>query len=326
MAVSEQGRYPTLTKGLSFDTAIFGLRWSAQDTVQLQRIIWHQNSFLPSQPAAPLSGALQPFSDVAQQMAVELVDGSPGLLAKNQLRKTLLRLPADAHYMALHQLQAFQTTDDPFRKAQLAHQVSNLAFWSQWLIRGVLFEGKLHGEPFTEAVIPAPLSTVAAMNNAALGRQQLEFVYDDYTLKAATLPTHLDFERLDYDNPTAILAAIASIQTSVGFNDVQGGRPEHNFRFNHVLMEWQMGGALRGFAQVVAGDVSGWSLIATAAERAHKVFKTMLINTPADSYPAVRLPIKGVRGALGSVYPLHGVFYEGLGSDTFHDGRLVLLR
>lgn len=323
MLAGQQGRYPTLTQGLSYDTAIFGLRWTAQDTVQLQRSIWHENSFLPTRPAAPLSGALQVFSDVAQQMSVELADGSPGLLAKNQLRKTLLQLPATAHFVALDLLQAFQKAQTPAQKARLAQQVSDLAFWSQWLIRGVLFEGKLQGERFTEAMIPAPLSTVTAMANAALGRQQLEFVYDDYTLKAATLPTDVDFDHLDYDNPAAILAAVASIQTSVGFNDVQGGRPEHNFRFNHVLMEWQMGGAFRGFAQVMAGDINGWQLIATAAERAHKVFKTMLVNTPPESYPAVRLPIKGVRGATGSVYPSHGVFYEGLGADEFRNGPSV---
>ena len=323
LTAGAQGRYPTLAKGLSFNTAIFGLRWSVQDTVQLQRVIWHQQSFLPAQPAAPLTGSLQPLSDVAQQMAIELADGRPGLLAQNQLRATVRQLPSALHFLVLSQLYDFQTTQNPVHKAMLAQHVSDVAFWSQWLIRGVLFEGKLHGESFTEGMIPAPLSTVAAMTNAALGRQQLEFVYDDYTLKAATLPEQLDFESLDYDNPAAILAAIASIQTPVGFNDVKGGRPEHNFRFNHVLMEWQMHGALRGFAQVLAGDISGWQLIATAAERAHKVFKTMLVNTPAESYPAVRLPIKGVRGALGSVYPLHGVFYQGLGSDTFHDGQFL---
>ena len=44
----------------------------------------------------------------------------------------------------------------------------------------------------------------------------------------------------------------------------------------------------------------------------------MLAGTPPDSYPAIRLPIKGVRGACGSVYHKHGVFYEGVGSDVYH--------
>ncbi len=311
------GQYPTLNKGLSYDMAIFGLRWKPQHTTQLQNVIWQQESFLPTKPAQPLLGSFQALSDVAQNMAIELPDGTEGLLARNQLRKAVQQLPAAWHFSVLKLLQKFQTTTNPLQQNQLAHTISDVAFWSQWLIRGVLFEGKLHGERFTEGIIPAPLSTIAAMTNAALGRQQLEFVYDDYTLKAATLPGHVDFEALDYDNPVAILEAIGSIRTPVGFNDMQGGRPEHNFRFNHVLMEWQMRGALRGFNQVLAGDVGGWQLIATAAERAHKVFKTMLVNTPAESYPAVRLPIKGVRGALGSVYPLHGVFYEGIGADEF---------
>ena len=33
----------------------------------------------------------------------------------------------------------------------------------------------------------------------------------------------------------------AAIDTPVGFNDVKGGMPEHNFRHNHSLMEWQVG-------------------------------------------------------------------------------------
>ena len=83
---------------------------------------------------------------------------------------------AALHFLVLSQLYDFQTTQNPVHKAMLAQHVSDVAFWSQWLIRGVLFEGKLHGESFTEGMIPAPLSTVAAMTNAALGRQQLEFV------------------------------------------------------------------------------------------------------------------------------------------------------
>ena len=43
----------------------------------------------------------------------------------------------------------------------------------------------------------------------------------------------------------------------------------------------------------------------------------MLHKTPHDSYPMIRLPIKGVRGACGSVYHKHGAFYEGVGSDEF---------
>jgi hypothetical protein len=43
----------------------------------------------------------------------------------------------------------------------------------------------------------------------------------------------------------------------------------------------------------------------------------MLKNTPAHSYPSIRLPIKGVRGACGTVYHKHGVFYEGCGNETY---------
>jgi hypothetical protein len=38
-------------------------------------------------------------------------------------------------------LQTFKKEADPAVKNMLGQQISDLAFWSQWLIRGVLFEG-----------------------------------------------------------------------------------------------------------------------------------------------------------------------------------------
>jgi hypothetical protein len=48
--------------------------------------------------------------------------------------------------------------------------------------------------------------------------------------------------------------------------------------------------------------------------------------SPPESYPKIRLPIKGVRGALGTVYHKHGVFYEGVGSDEYvlEDGPRIM--
>lgn len=68
--------------------------------------------------------------------------------------------------------------------------------------------------------------------------------------------------------------------------------------------------------------VDGWADVAQAAERAHKVFKTMMTGTPVDSYPLVRLIIKGTREGAGNVYDEHGVFYEGCGPDKYmHEGK-----
>lgn len=106
---------------------------------------------------------------------------------------------------------------------------------------------------------------------------------------------------------------------------MSGGQPEHNFRHNHSLMEFQMLGAFEGLEKVLDGDINGWKLIVDAARKANKVFKTMLQNTPPLSYPMIRLPIKGVRGACGSVYHKHGVFYEGVGSDTYMKAGKTLL-
>jgi hypothetical protein len=90
-------------------------------------------------------------------------------------------------------------------------------------------------------------------------------------------------------------------------------------------MEWQMRRAFSGVKKVLDGDKGGWDYIVEAARRANKVFKTMLMNTPAESYPRVRLPIKGVRGGCGSVYHPHGVFYEGVGADTYEtkEGKII---
>ena len=71
--------------------------------------------------------------------------------------------------------------------------------------------------------------------------------------------------------------------------------------------------------------------------QANRVFHTMLAGTPPATYPQIRLPIKGVRGACGSVYHKHGVFYEGVGADEYHEkkqgmplvhteGQLILTR
>jgi hypothetical protein len=215
-------------------------------------------------------------------------------------------------------LRNFQLEQDLTKKSELGQAISNVAFWSQWLIRGVLFEGKLHGEVYCQDAVRAPLSMIAFAANAALGRHQIEFVYDDYTLKAAEFSALVDLDTdVDYDSPTSIINAVAGIRTPVGFNSVVGGSPEHNFRHIHTLMEYQMKRAFRGGEQVLSGDVQGWEHVVEAARRANRVFHTMLHNTTPDSYPMIRLPIKGIRGACGTVYHPHGVFYEGVGSDEY---------
>eukprot|EP00756_Hemistasia_phaeocysticola_P007887 Hpha_TRINITY_DN14430_c0_g5::TRINITY_DN14430_c0_g5_i1::g.157502::m.157502 len=319
--------YPTLYNGLRYEVEVFGRRWTTESTKEVQKHVWNSESFLPSKPAATLEGT--PFavlSDIASQQAVTLPDGSGGLLSKNELRNAVnTRLcGADDRMKIVSEfidgvMVPFTTNPTP----EAAQLMSNVAFWSQWLIRGYLFEGKLFGEKSTAPAIPAPLSCLAYASNAALGRHQIEFVYDDYTLKAAEFPTDRTFLELNYDDPQEILRYIADIKTPVGFLDRSGPNPEHNFRHNHSLMEQQMKLAFSGYHRMSADNASaddlvqGWTEIAEAARRAHLVFKTMMSGTPAASYPMVRLPIKGVRGACGNVYPTHGVFYENCGTDTY---------
>jgi hypothetical protein len=259
-------------------------------------------------------------------MAVTLRDGSSGLLAQNKLRSSVEATITNKHFTAtMDLLQSFKTEKDEAKKKEIGIMISDVAFWAQWLIRGVLFEGKLHWEMYCQDVVGAPLAKIAFAANAALGRHQIEFVYDDYTLKAASFPPEELLENIDYDSSEDILKSVALIETPVGFNDMAGGAPEHNFRHNHSLMEWQMKAAFQGLNDIIDGKEAGWDLIVESARRANRVFHTMLTNTPPDTYPAIRLPIKGVRGACGTVYHNHGVFYEGVGTQEFAnaDGKLL---
>jgi hypothetical protein len=317
-------QYPTPGLGHEFRINIFGLLYSVNDINALQECIFDETSFLPKMPVQPLledaSSPLSDISDIASRMAMTLDDGiEPGLLAKNELRKTVAQTLNESHFVAtMNLLQAFKHEKDATKKRELGQKISNVAFWAQWLIRGVLFEGKLHWELFCQEAIRSPLSKIAYAANAALGRHQIEFVYDDYTLKAAQFPDNFDFVKdVDYDSQDSIMDAVARIKTPVGFNSMKGGTPEHNFRHIHSLMEFQMKGAFKGSEQILSGDPAGWNDIVEAAKRANRIFHTMLQNTPPESYPKIRLPIKGVRGACGSVYHKHGVFYEGVGSDEY---------
>jgi len=115
---------------------------------------------------------------------------------------------------------------------------------------------------------------------------QIEFVYDDYTLKAATFPEGVDMDAVDYDSQAAILEAVSKIRTPVGFNDMQGGMPEHNFRHNHSLMEYQMKRAFVGTEKILSGDAGGWDDVVEAARRANRVFHTMLVHAYILHWPA----------------------------------------
>lgn len=284
-----RGMYPTPGDGHEFRMNIFGLLYSTDDIMALQNCIWTSSSFLPRQPARPLQkhhldgafSSLCDLSDIAGEMAVERMDGAPGLLAKNELRQAVASTLDDSHFCAaMDLLQAFKTEKHASRKQALGQAVSDLAFWSQWLLRGVLFEGKLHWQLYCQDAVRAPLSKIAFAANAALGRHQIEFVYDDYTLKAAKFPEDFDMEAdVDYDDPKSIVDAVASIETPVGFNSVKGGSPEHNFRHVHSLMEYQMKRAFVGGDKILAGDAGGWDDVVEAARRANRVFQTMLRNT-----------------------------------------------
>ena len=97
-------------------------------------------------------------------------EGGFGLLGHNKFREEV-----DGVIVPKRQglLNSFMTILRIFQKSptfHLAQLISDVAVWVQWLIRGYLFEGKLHGEIYCHPMIPAPLSTIAFAANAAMGR------------------------------------------------------------------------------------------------------------------------------------------------------------
>ena len=166
--------YPTPGHGHDFKMSIFGLTYSVDDINKLQDCIWTNESFLPKQPAQPLpeSSGLSVLSDIAMTMAIVLNDKSTaGLLAQNKLRSTIHeRLTNDHFVITMKLLKSFKFEGSPEKKAVFGQQISDIAFFVQWLIRGYLFEGKLNYEMYCADVIPEPLSKIAYAANAALGR------------------------------------------------------------------------------------------------------------------------------------------------------------
>lgn len=166
--------YPTPGAGHDFKMQIFGLTFSVEDINNLQEAIWTNESFLPRTFAKqlPASTGLNALSDIASRMAILLEDNStPGLLADNKLRKTVDSTLSNEHFVhTMRLLKSFKTEENWTKKQEIGQLISDVAFFSQWLIRGYLFEGKLHYEMFCEDVIPEPLSKIAFAANAALGR------------------------------------------------------------------------------------------------------------------------------------------------------------
>ena len=188
--------YPTPGNGHEFRMQIFGMNFMIQDILDLQDCIWNDNSFLPNDSASPLSesSGLSDLSNIASSMTFTLADKSKnGLLSHNQLRVKVKETLNEKHFQSFMKLlKNFKIETNPEEKIKIGKQISDTAFWAQWLIRGYLFEGKLHFEVFCEDVIPSSLAKIAFAANAALGRHQIEFVYDDYTLKAAKFPENFD--------------------------------------------------------------------------------------------------------------------------------------
>ena len=325
--VNSPGQFPRLGKGLDYDISIFGLTLKPQHILDIQKATWGGDSFLPKRIAHPPKGRLGDLSEISEKMPVKLRDGTRGLLAQNKTRYAIENLHQNLFEDFMGLLENFISSTSELEKTLLAHQLSDICFETQWLTRGYLFEGKLHGETYTADVVPTPLSQLLFASCYATGMQQVEFIYHNYTLLDGKLPDE-DPLTVNVDNPKEILDYIASISARTGFNDVGGGNPEHNFRHNHTFMEAQMRLAFKGWDLVKQGNKEeGMNLVITAAERAHKIFKTMLSGTPAHpttdkiGYADIRLPIAGVLGKAGSVYPPHGVAYDECGIDTFELGN-----
>ena len=123
--------YPTPGKGHQFQMNIFGLLYDQDAVTELQTHVWNRESFLPTSPAKPLAGTLSDLSDIAQQMAMELKDGSAGLLAKNKLRSSVRERLNEQHFVSvMNLLKEFKTTKDPAQKKARRMAAVRLNAWA----------------------------------------------------------------------------------------------------------------------------------------------------------------------------------------------------
>ena len=89
----------------------------------------------------------------------------------------------------------------------------------------------------SSAAAPQASAASSAGDATSSGPQQNEDFFKTLSFYDDDDPLDLPFEDINYDDPNEILDFIANIHTPVGFCDVSGYNPEHNFRFNHTSME-----------------------------------------------------------------------------------------
>jgi len=332
---STSGGYPVVGDGINVESDIFGIPWSDKEIVALQKTLWRageRHAFLPVRPAQPLTGRLAVLTRLAQSATATQADGSPGLLATGTLKEAVeTQLPKDLLDDVLDVIRQFKDEKDPDRKRELGQQIHDISYWSHWLLQQYKFAGpyQFHfsggkeGEQKSADFIPAPLSTIYAAANAAVGRHN-EFVYDVYTLSSGTLPKDRSLDDVDFGDKEDIVRYVKSIKVDVGFMDVDGS--EQYFRQCHTAMEECMKGAIEGIKDIMRGNLDGFDKVILGARRARLFFETMLIGSPSKDYPPIRLGILGKLGGLNSVFPPHLEFLEGVGTDRFQtrDGRTIL--
>ena len=126
--------------------------------------------------------------------------------------------------------------------------------------------------------------------NAALGRHQIEFVYDDYTLKAAAFPVGVDLDLdVDYNSQAAILDAVAQISTPVGFNDMKARRsivmPHQSRAFCGLTSSpftWQH----RAFTKPLPNHLGRVLIVSTCPEGASIYVASSFVQTRRLSIPS----------------------------------------
>jgi len=345
--------HPIPRYGGSVTRQVFGMEWRPSDLTRINNILFNtdQSAYVPRYDMRPLTGELSILSDLATRMSIRLNGGEEGYLAHGTFKEAIENSALNERVfealmdkMRDFKLRCDQTdvNDNPQDMINLAREILEADFYLQWIVRGWLFEPVLTGDILehdktlrsdglrydddiarpqsgkTRIMVPHYLARPLAASSAALGRDQLEFCYANYTLLAGHFPDGFDKENVDYDSSRSILDAIASISTDVSYLDTNGHSSDHNFRFDHVLMELQMTQAFQGLEAVLSGDKSGWDDISNAAYRAHKVFQTMSEGTPPKDYPYIRTMISGNYGNKPE-YDIRGVFYEGLGTDRYKD-------
>tara|TARA_B100001093_G_scaffold456113_1_gene466801 strand:+ start:7823 stop:9418 length:1596 start_codon:yes stop_codon:yes gene_type:complete len=311
ISINADSTFPYLGHGINFDEKLFGLTFDAKLIQKTSELIWKSNSTLPYSTLKKLPAPYACLSDIAQEMAVNIL-GKKGLIGKNSLLEEVKAL--DSSLMDNFIVDVQNHIDNPTRES--AELIANVRCWSSWLANGIKIEPIFNGSKKACSFIPWPLSGLLLLSSRITG-QQPEFEYAaDYVLRSGILPKD---ELKDYSNMNMNIDYIRSIKPVVAFHDFDGN--EQGFRMTHLAMERTSEMMIdNALLAVEKGDIKeNLEKIELATMQSNQLFNAMWkVSEPLLYNKEVRIFIQGLFGNQGSIYPSNGLFFEKCG-DNFSE-------